>query len=273
LNAEVNTVRILFIGDVVGKPGRVAVRDLLDGLVDKNDIDLVLANAENAAGGFGITPETAEDLLKSGVDVLTTGNHVWDKKEALDLLARSDQVLRPANYPPDAPGVGHVTVKTPGGVPVTIVNLAGRVFMDNLDCPFRKADELLLDLDHGQRCIIVDFHAEATSEKRALGLYLDGRVSAVLGTHTHIQTADERIMAGGTAYMSDLGMTGNEENSVIGIDFNAARYRFLTQMPARFDLVKGIPTLCGALVEIDTKTGKAVGIERISRSLGRSVSP
>ncbi len=267
------TVRVLFIGDVVGKPGRIAVRDLLDGLVDNYNIDLVAANGENAAGGFGVTAEAAENLFAAGINVLTMGNHVWDKKEALELLADSDRILRPANYPPGAPGVGLTTVKTPGGVPVTIVNLSGRVFMDNLDCPFRKADEILSGLDPKLRCVVVDLHAEATSEKRALGLYLDGRVSAVLGTHTHIQTADERIMTGGTAYISDLGMTGNEEGSVIGIDFKAVRYRFLNQMPTRFNLAKGVPTLCGALVEIDTVTGKAVSIERITRSLGRSVSP
>jgi len=273
LSADANTVKVLFIGDVVGKPGRVAVRDLLDGLVDKYNIDFVAANAENAAGGFGVTAETTDDLFSAGVDVLTTGNHVWDKKEALELLADSVRILRPGNYPPDAPGVGLTTVETPGGIPVTIVNLSGRVFMDNLDCPFRKADEILSGLDPKLRCILVDLHAEATSEKRALGLYLDGRVSAVLGTHTHIQTADERIMAEGTAYISDLGMTGNEEGSVIGINYKAARYRFLRQMPTRFDLAKGSPTLCGALIEINTDTGKAVAIERISVPLGRNVSP
>jgi len=273
LSGETNTVRILFIGDVVGKPGRVAVRDLLDGMVDKFNVDLVAANAENAAGGFGVTADTTQDLFASGVHVLTTGNHIWDKKEALELLADSDRILRPANYPDGVPGVGVTTLKTPGGIPVTVVNLSGRVFMDNLDCPFRKADEIISGLDPKQKCIIVDVHAEATSEKRALGLYLDGRVSAVLGTHTHIQTADERIMTGGTAYISDLGMTGNEEGSVIGIDFKAARYRFLNQMPTRFHLARGIPTLCGVLVEIDTDSGKAVSIERITRSLGRPVSP
>ncbi len=273
MSGETSTVRVLFIGDIVGKPGRVAVRDLLDGLVDRHGIDLVAANAENAAGGFGITAETVEDLFDAGVHVLTTGNHVWDKKEALDLLPASEAVLRPANYPPGAPGKGMVTVRTPGGVAVTVINLSGRVFMDNTDCPFRKADDLLAELGSEARCIVLDFHAEATSEKRAMGLYLDGRVSAVLGTHTHIQTADERIMSGGTAYISDLGMTGNEEASVIGIEYKAARYRFLTQMPTRFDLARGVPTLCGALIEIDAGTGKARSIERISVSLGRNVSP
>lgn len=273
MSADKNKVRILFIGDVVGKPGRVAVRDLLDGLIDKYNIDLVAGNAENAAGGFGITAETAEDLFTAGVEVLTTGNHVWDKKEALGLLPDTDRILRPANYPPEAPGIGHTTVKTPGGIKITVVNLSGRIFMDNLDCPFRKADEILSGLSPDLKCIVVDIHAEATSEKRALGLYLDGRVSAVLGTHTHIQTADERIMPGGTAYISDVGMTGNEDGSVIGIAYKSARYRFLKQMPTRFDLAKGAPTVCGALLEIDTDTGKAVAIERISVPLGRNVSP
>ncbi len=273
MSADANTVKVLFIGDVVGKPGRVAVRDLLDGLVDRYRVDLVAANAENAAGGFGVTAETTEELFTAGVHVLTTGNHVWDKKDALELLQDNDLILRPANYPPDVPGYWTATVETPGGVPVAVINLTGRVFMDNLDCPFRKADEILSVLDPKIKCIVVDMHAEATSEKRALALYLDGRVSAVIGTHTHIQTADERIMAGGTAYISDVGMTGNEEGSVIGIDFKAARYRFLNQMPTRFDLAKGKPTLCGVLVEIDADTGKAVAIERISVPLGRNVSP
>ena len=274
MSKDANTVRVLYIGDVVGKPGRVAVRELLDSVVDRYNIDLVAANAENVAGGFGVTEATTDELFAAGVHILTTGNHVWDKKEGLELLASEpERILRPANYPPDAPGSGLATVETPGGISITIVNLSGRVFMDNMDCPFRKADALLSDLDPKMPCIIVDFHAEATSEKRALGLYLDGRVSAVLGTHTHIQTADERIMKGGTAYVSDLGMTGNEEGSVIGIDFKAARHRFLTQMPTRFDLAKGVPALCGALVEIDTDTGKAVSIERINKSLERSVSP
>ena len=271
---KIETVRILFIGDVVGKPGRRAVRDLIDSLVDHHRIDLVAANAENAAGGFGITSDTAGELFSAGVHVLTTGNHVWDKREALELLAKDERIIRPANYPPGAPGHGLITIKTPGGVPVTLINVSGRVFMDTVDCPFRTMDKVLEELTKSDgKCVLVDFHAEATSEKRALALYLDGRVSAVLGTHTHIQTADERIMPGGTAYLTDLGMTGNEDGSVIGINFKAARYRFLTQMPARFDLAKGVPTLKGALVEIDTSTGKAVSIERISQSLGRSVSP
>ncbi|UCF32166.1 MAG: TIGR00282 family metallophosphoesterase [bacterium] len=251
----------------------MAVRDLLDGLVDRYSIDLVAANAENAAGGFGITSDTAQDLFDSGVHVLTTGNHVWDKKESLALLEESDHILRPANYPPGTPGKGVCTVTTPGGTDVAIINLSGRIFMDCVDCPFRKADELLDGLPESVRCVLVDFHAEATSEKRAFSLYLDGRAGAVVGTHTHIPTADERILPYGTAYITDVGMTGNEDGSVIGIDYGAARYRFLTQMPVRFDLAKGVPVLNGALIELLADTGKAVGIQRVSLSLDRTVSP
>lgn len=268
-----NTIRILFIGDVVGKPGRIAVRDQLDGLVDSFNIDLVAANAENAAGGFGITARTVSELFDSGVDVLTTGNHVWDKKEGEALLADAETLVRPANYPPSVPGKGFCTASTPGGVQVTVVNLSGRVFMDCVDCPFRTADAVLEKLKGTTPCILVDIHAEATSEKRALGLYLDGRVSAVVGTHTHIATADERILAGGTAYITDLGMTGNEEGSVIGINYQAAKKRFLTHMPTRFDLAKGTPVLNGVVITIDADSGKAISIERVSRSLDRNVSP
>lgn len=268
-----STVTILFIGDVVGKPGRTAVRDLLDGLVDQYNIDLVAANAENAAGGFGVTVNTVQDLFESGVHVLTTGNHVWDKKESLSLLEESEHILRPANYPPETPGNGVCTVTTPGGIDVTVINLSGRVFMDCVDCPFRKIDEILATAPETSNCIVVDFHAEATSEKRAFSLYVDGRVSAVVGTHTHIQTADERILPGGTAYITDVGMTGNEDGSVIGIDYSAARHRFLTQMPVRFDLAKGTPSLNGVLIKFQAQTGKATEIRRINLSLGRSVSP
>jgi len=268
-----STVNVLFIGDVVGKPGRRAVRDLLDGLIDAYNIDLVAANAENAAGGFGITYETAAELFDTGVNVLTTGNHVWDKKEAIPLLKEAEHILRPANYPVDTPGKGICTVSTPGGVEITVLNLSGRVFMPSIDCPFQRIDELLETLSGRTKCIVVDFHAEATSEKRAFALYLDGRVSAVLGTHTHIPTADERILPLGTAYISDLGMTGNEEGSVIGINYDAAIYRFQTQMPVRFDLARGVPVLNGAVISIDASSGRALSIERVTRSLNRSVSP
>jgi metallophosphoesterase (TIGR00282 family) len=270
--AQASTIRILFIGDVVGKPGRRAVVDMLDSLIDKHRIDLVGANGENIAGGFGITSDSAEELFNAGVSLLTTGNHVWDKREALSLLEEDKRILRPANYPAGVPGTGTVTIESPARVPVTFINLSGRVFMDNLDCPFRCIDEILTEISPENGCV-VDFHAEATSEKRALALYLDGRVSAVLGTHTHVQTADEKILPGGTAYITDLGMTGNAESSVIGIDYSAARHRFLTQMPVRFNLAKGIPELNGVLLDLDTQTGKAVFIQRITRSLGRPVTP
>lgn len=272
-NTIKNTIRILFIGDVVGKPGRVAVRDLIDGIIDSYNIDLIAANAENVAGGFGVTAQTVSDLFDAGVDVLTTGNHVWDKKEAENLLDDVDNLLRPANYPPAAPGSGFCTVSTPGGIDVAVVNLSGRVFMECVDCPFRTADSVLEKINGATPCIIVDFHAEATSEKRAMSLYLDGRVSAVLGTHTHIATADERILLGGTAYITDLGMTGNEDGSVIGIKYEAAKKRFLSHIPTRFDLAKGIPVLNGAILTINVDSGKAESIKRISKSLDRSVSP
>ena len=266
-------VRILIVGDIVGKPGRRAVRDLLDGLIDIHQIDLTVANAENAAGGFGITYDSVSELFDAGVDIMTTGNHVWDKKEALDLLDETESVLRPANYPPEFPGKGMCVPSTPGGVKIAVINLSGRVFMNALDCPFRTADELLRTVAGEVSCKLVDFHAEATSEKRALSIYLDGRVSALFGTHTHVPTADERILPGGTAYITDVGMTGNEEGSVIGIDFEAAKYRFLTQMPSRFTLAKGTPVLNGAVITLDSGTGRALDIQRVSRSLGRSVSP
>ncbi|MEE8546811.1 MAG: TIGR00282 family metallophosphoesterase [bacterium] len=268
-----NSIKILFIGDVVGKPGRVAVRELLDGLIDSYKIDLVAANAENVAGGFGVTAQTVSELFDYGVNVLTTGNHVWDKREAEPLLNEVENLLRPANYPPAAPGSGFCTVSTPGGVDVAVLNLSGRVFMECVDCPFRTADSVLEKIDESTSCVIVDFHAEATSEKRAMSIYLDGRVSAVLGTHTHIATADERILPGGTAYITDLGMTGNEDGSVIGINYEAAKKRFLSHIPTRFDLAKGIPVLNGAVLTIDADSGRAESIERISRSLDRSVSP
>ncbi len=273
MGGEGNDIRVLLVGDVVGRPGRKVVQEVLSSLIDRHQLDLVIANGENAAGGFGITRDTARELLDAGVDVITTGNHVWDKKEALALLEEEERVLRPVNYPPGAPGRGHCVVSTAGGVEVLVVNLSGRVFMDNLDCPFRAADELLARHEGRMPCRVVDFHAEATSEKRAMGLYLDGRVSAVCGTHTHVATDDARVMPGGTAYLTDLGMTGNEEGSVIGIEWSAVRRRFLTQMPSSFTLAKGVPVLHGAVVAIDRATGRARSIERITRSLERSVSP
>lgn len=225
-------------------------------------IDLVVANAENAAAGFGVTADVVAELLDAGVDVLTSGNHIWDKKESLPILDQEPHLLRPANYPPGLPGRGWGVFRTSAGLPVAVANLEGRVFMSNLDCPFRAADAILEELAGAARIVLVDFHAETTSEKGALGAYLDGRVSAVLGTHTHVQTADERVMPGGTAFISDVGMTGSRD-SVIGIRKELSVERFLTQLPVRFEVAKREPVLCGAVVTIDETSGRARGIERV----------
>jgi metallophosphoesterase (TIGR00282 family) len=255
-------LRILMIGDVIGKPGRDAVRALLPDLKQEKSIDFVICNGENTAGGYGITADTAAELLESGVDVLTSGNHIWDKKEIIPLMDEGLPLIRPANYP-DAPGKGYIHQ---GGV--TVVNLMGRVFMASLDCPFRTADALLERLkEEGEsNVIIVDFHAEATSEKQALGWYLDGRVSAVFGTHTHVGTVDAKILPNGTAYLTDVGMTG-PTNSVIGSDKDAVLERFLTSMPNRLSVADGPCTLNSVLVDVDEKTGKASLIERIDRTV------
>ncbi len=255
-------LKILFIGDIIGRPGREIVRDVLPSLIDQHMIDLVVANGENAAAGFGLTPDVVSELFSLGIDVLTTGNHVWDKRDGLVCVEQEPALLRPANYPVDAPGHGVGVFKTPGGLSVAVVNLEGRVFMGNLDCPFRKADAILEELGPDQRIVFVDFHAEATSEKGALAAYLDGRVSAVVGTHTHVQTADERVLPGGTAFITDAGMTGARD-SVIGIRKELSIQRFLTQMPVRYEIAKKDPVFCGVIVSIDESTGKATGIERV----------
>ena len=255
-------MRILMIGDVIGKPGRDAARALLPDLKQEKSIDFVICNGENTAGGYGITADTASELLESGVDVLTSGNHIWDKKEIIPLMDGGLPLIRPANYP-DAPGKGYIHQNG-----VTVVNLMGRVFMASLDCPFRTADALLERLrEEGQsKVIIVDFHAEATSEKQAMGWYLDGRVSAVLGTHTHVGTVDAKILPQGTAYLTDVGMTGPSE-SVIGSDKEAVLERFLTSLPNRLSVADGPCMLNAALVEVDEDTGKASSIERIDRTV------
>lgn len=255
-------MKILFIGDIVGRPGRQLVREALPRLVDQHVIDLVVANAENAAAGFGLTPDVVNELLNLGIDVLTTGNHVWDKRDGLVSLDQEPALLRPANYPPGTPGRGVGVFQTPAGLSVAVVNLQGRVFMAGLDCPFRKADAILAELGSERRIILVDFHAEATSEKGALGAYLDGRVTAVIGTHTHVQTADERVLPGGTAFISDAGMTGARD-SVIGIRKELSIQRFLTQMPVRYEIAKKDPMLCAVVVDVDETTGKARQIERV----------
>lgn len=256
-------VNILFIGDIVGKPGRQAVSRELHRLVDRYCIDLVVANGENASGGFGITVESAKELYSCGIHFITTGNHVWDKKDCFDYLNREDRIVRPANYPEGAPGVGSRLVHTPGGVGVAVINLEGRIFMNNLECPFRTADREIEKLGCSTKIILVDFHAEATSEKMSLGWYLDGRVSAVVGTHTHVQTADERVLTAGTAYITDAGMTGAFD-SVIGVRKDEPIQKFLTQMPAKFEVAKKDIRLNGVVIRVDEASGRALAIERVN---------
>jgi metallophosphoesterase (TIGR00282 family) len=255
-------MKVLFIGDIVGKTGRMAVKALLPNLVDKYKIDLVVANGENIAGGFGLTEQLVEELYKMGVHVITTGNHVWDKKDFVNYISKDGRVLRPLNYPPGVPGYGSIVHTMPNGQKVCVMNLQGRVFMSGLDCPFRAAKHELEKLSGEAKVIIVDFHAEATSEKIAFGYFLDGRVSAIVGTHTHVQTADEKILPQGTAYITDVGMTG-PANSVIGIEVNQIIQRFLTAMPARFETASGDGILSGVVIEINGETGRATGIQRL----------
>jgi metallophosphoesterase (TIGR00282 family) len=261
-----NATRILFIGDIVGHPGRRIVKELLPGLVGEYSPELVLANAENAAGGFGITPPLVEELLDLGIAVLTSGNHIWDKKDILPYLSdhADGRLLRPANYPGTAPGHGLYLGKTRAGLDYAVLNLQGRVFMPSIDCPYRTADALLEKIPPEVRIRIVDIHAEATSEKRAIGWYLDGRVTAVLGTHTHVPTADETVQPKGTAYITDLGMTGPYD-SVIGIEKQPIIQKFLNQIPARFEVARGDVRLSAVLIEADMETGHALAIQRILR--------
>jgi metallophosphoesterase (TIGR00282 family) len=253
-------MNILFIGDIFGSPGRRIVADHLQDIVATNRIDLTIANGENAAGGFGITPQIAEDLLALGVDVLTSGNHIWDKREIFDYLARQPRLLRPANYP-EGPGSGLYIHRTRDGVDCAIVNLQGRVYMPATEDPFRKADDILAALDPAIKVRFVDFHAEVTSEKMALGWHLDGRVSAVVGTHTHIPTADTRVLPGGTAYQTDCGMTGPYD-SVIGVDTGIILQRFKTSLPVRMEAAKGGAELHAVIIDVDETTGKARAIRR-----------
>lgn len=263
-------MRILFIGDIFGSPGRSIVRDHLADVVSGQKIDLVIANAENAAGGFGVTPSIAEELLELGIEVLTTGNHVWDKKEIIEYMRSADgdpksaarRLLRPANFPAGTPGMGVFEGATRAGVPYAVLNLQGRVFMAGNDDPFRTADALLKQIR--AKVIFVDIHAEATSEKMAMGWYLDGRVTAVVGTHTHVPTADARLLNSGTAYLTDVGMTGPYD-SVIGVKKEMILARFLTSMPGHFEAAKGDVRLCAAVVECDETTGRASSIERLER--------
>ncbi len=254
-------MRILFIGDIFGSAGRRIVADHVGDIVKTQQIDLVIANCENAAAGFGITPRLAEELLGLGIHVLTSGNHIWDKKEILDYIAREPRLLRPDNYPAGAPGSGVLVGSTASGVPYAVINLQGRTYLPSIDSPFQRADAILASLPAAVRVRIVDFHAEVTSEKMAFGWYLDGRVSAVLGTHTHVPTADERILPGGTAYQTDVGMTGPYD-SVIGADKKAALDRFLKGMPNRLEPATGDVRLAAAIIDLDETTGRASSIRR-----------
>jgi 2',3'-cyclic-nucleotide 2'-phosphodiesterase len=254
-------VRILMIGDVVGRPGRDCVRDLLPRVMENYRIDLAIANGENLAGGTGFNEKTAGELFAYGVGLLTMGNHVWDKKEALTYITRENRIIRPINYPPGTPGRGMAILEVDGRK-VAVINASGRVFMPALDCPFRLVDEAVRQASEQTPLILVDFHAEATSEKIAMGRYLDGRVSAVFGTHTHVQTADERILEGGTAYITDVGMTGPYE-SVLGVDPETILNKFLTQMPARFEVAEQGPVQFNAVAAELDENGKCVHLERI----------
>jgi hypothetical protein len=258
-------MRILFIGDIVGRPGRDIVKRSLAALVDFHQIDFVIANVENAAAGFGITREIGDELLDAGIDVMTSGNHIWDKKEALDYIGTEARLLRPANYPAGVPGRGSYVARTADNEAVGVVNLMGRVFMVSIDDPFACALREIEAMRQRARIIFVDFHAEATSEKNAMGWHLDGKVTAVVGTHTHVQTADDRILPKGTAYLTDAGMTGPHD-SIIGVDVQAALGRFLTAMPARFETATANPRLNAVIVDADPATGLATDIERLNYS-------
>ncbi|MEW6047439.1 MAG: TIGR00282 family metallophosphoesterase [Bacillota bacterium] len=258
-------MRILLIGDVVGRPGRRALRELLPAVMAESGADFVVANGENAAGGFGVTRKTVQELLDAGVDVVTTGNHVWDRKEILEFIDEVPQLLRPANFPPGTPGTGYVVARSRrSGESVAVINLMGRTFMGALDCPFRTADRLIEEVAAHARVVLVDFHAEATAEKVAMGWYLNGRVSAVFGTHTHVPTADERLLPAGTAYITDLGMTGPHD-SIIGMEREGVLRHMLSALPHRFEVAPGRVRMDMALVEVDARTGRALSIERICR--------
>jgi metallophosphoesterase (TIGR00282 family) len=261
-------VNLLFVGDIFGSAGRKIVREHIGHIRHAHAVDLVVINAENAAGGFGVTPQIAEDLFELGADVLTTGNHVWDKRELIDYLnsvpaasqERPRRVLRPANLQPGLPGYGVFEGTTEGGVDYAVINIMGRVFMNGTNDPFHAINDILANIK--AKVILVDFHAEATSEKIAMGWHLDGRVTAVLGTHTHVPTADERILPGGTAYQTDVGMSGPYD-SVIGVEKELVLHRFLTGMPGKFEAAKGNPKMCAALIACDPVTGRASAIQRI----------
>lgn len=256
-------MNILFIGDIFAAPGRGIVSRNLKRIVAEEQIDLTIANSENSAGGFGITPMIAEELFGLGIHVMTTGNHIWDKKEIYDYLNKQPRLLRPANYIPELPGKGLVTMQTVSGVAVAVMNVQGRVNMSAVDDPWRKTDELLASLDPSIKVRFLDFHAEATSEKVAMGWHLDGRVSAVIGTHTHIPTADERILPSGTAYLTDCGMTGPYD-SVIGVEKDTVLRKFKTSIGSKMEAAKGMVELRAVVIAVDPATGKATSIKRLT---------
>ena len=258
-------IRLLFIGDIVGRPGRELIRRGVGALREYHQVDLVIANVENAAAGFGITREIGEELLDHGLDVMTSGNHIWDRKEAIDYIGIEPRLLRPANFPPAVPGNGSYLARTAGGVSVGVINVMGRVFMTSIDDPFAVVLKEIEALKTRARVIFVDFHAEATSEKVAMGWHLDGKVTAVVGTHTHVQTADDRVLPRGTAFLTDVGMTGPHD-SIIGVQVEVALSRFLTGMPSRFETAEGNPRLNAVIVEADEESGRALDIERLSYS-------
>lgn len=257
-------MKILFIGDIVGEPGRNAIKALLPGLVKKNHIECVIANAENAAGGSGITPPIREELKSYGVHVITSGDHIWKRKEVVELLSMHDDILRPLNYPKETPGSGSAIIELESGIKIGVVNLVGRVFMQAVECPFKTSRCEIDKIRKTTPNIFVDMHAEATSEKIALGWYLDGLVTGFMGTHTHVQTADEKILPGGTAYITDAGMTGPFD-SVIGRKKEQILTRFLTQMPTRFQMAEDDIRLNGVIIDFNPKNGKANSIERVQK--------
>ena len=255
-------MKILFLGDIVGEAGRNVVKRFVPLLRAKHEIDVVIANNENMAGGFGVTPETYLEMTQAGVDIMTGGNHSFDKKEGIPVFEDEANVVRPANYPSKTPGRGHLVYTTTQGIKIGVINVMGRTFMDPLDCPFAAADAAYNQIKDLAKIIILDVHAEATSEKAAMGWHFDGRASFVVGTHTHVQTADERILPGGTAFLSDAGMTGPYD-SVIGVKKEIVLQKFLTRRGRKFETASGDAWLCGALVEIDESTGRALHIQRI----------
>lgn len=261
-------MNLLFLGDIVGKPGRLAVRALLPKLIHREQIGFVIANCENISGGAGVEPANCRELLEAGVDVLTSGNHIWRKREIVDYIDREPRLLRPVNFPPGTPGAGWGCFRAPDGTPIAVVNLIGRVFMDAMDCPFRAADDTLTKIAGRARIIFVDMHAETTSEKGAIGWHLAGRVSAVVGSHTHVQTADERVLDPGTAFLTDAGMCGPVD-SVIGVKHELAIRRFVTHLPTKFEPAAGRTIVQGAVVSIDPATGRATAIRRVQEHVDR----